>query len=585
MTAAWYTQQGVPQIELPNGEMIHKPHREWVWHNLRWRWLLDSWVGGETYRMAVYGFDLRGFPVRNLIRHKREYPAPNDQTYSLATGRPPGTDPYNQASDDDYELRRARTPVPTKLADVIDEHLSKIFKKEIKRDGPDQITAWWENVDGRGMSIDQWMIDEVAPLLLLFGQIDFLVDHPAAPDGEKVLTKADQLRLNLDSAVACYVLPHNIPWWRVDRFGQYQEVLIREAKDDGDVLWRYWDKSGWQCYDSQGGKIGDYTPHPFGRVPVQRVFDKRRPDFVHVGMPRYEGIAELMREFYNRDSELILSDTTQAHPLLQGPEDYIQPDGTIPIGPNWLLPKKKTVSSSQPFYEGFEVIQFPKEGANSIRTNKHDILDAIDRSAHLTKPAGVAGSGSRVTGQSGFSKRIDQTTGNDMLSKVATMLERAEQSLVELAWCVLTNGQPKDSSVKATKVSYPREFDLFTSEELLQSIAEFEGCLAGSGGAPETETRLLQKAIRLMLPGLDDEIYTQMDDEIAATVQSKANLGAESRESGQIGGQLVPSASAAAEDPRVQAYNADVEAFNKAQMPPADTFMAHNMMNQGAGPN
>ena len=81
--------------------------------------------------------------------------------------------------------------------------------------------------------------------------------------------------------------------------------------------------------------------HPFGRVPIVRLFDRRRPRCRNVGLPRYESIAEIQREFYNRDSELILSDTTQAHPLLQGPEDYVQADGTVPIGPNWLLPKKK----------------------------------------------------------------------------------------------------------------------------------------------------------------------------------------------------------------------------------------------------
>ena len=43
-----------------------------------------------------------------------------------------------------------------------------------------------------------------------------------------------------------------------------------------------------------------------------------------VGLLRYEPIAEIMREFYNRDSELVLSDTTQVHPLFQGPEDFIR---------------------------------------------------------------------------------------------------------------------------------------------------------------------------------------------------------------------------------------------------------------------
>jgi len=99
-------------IELPDGRTIAQPHIEWWMHQNRWRWLLDSWEGGEAYRLATYGFDVKGQPIRNMIRHKREYPLPGEQTYSIQVGRPAGTDPANQATDDDYELRRARTPVP-----------------------------------------------------------------------------------------------------------------------------------------------------------------------------------------------------------------------------------------------------------------------------------------------------------------------------------------------------------------------------------------------------------------------------------------------------------------------------------------
>ncbi len=181
--------------------------------------------------------------------------------------------------------------------------------------------------------------------------------------------------------------------------------------------------------------------HPFGRVPIVRLFDRRRPRFRNIGLPRYEAIAELQREYYNRDSELILSDTTQAHPLLQGPEDYVQADGTVPIGPNWLLPKKKNSNGASTTYEGFDVVQFPKEGADSIRLNKADLRDAADRAALLLKPAGAGGTTGLTVAQSGISKRLDQAAGNDLLSKIAAMLGRAEEQIAELALLVLDNGR------------------------------------------------------------------------------------------------------------------------------------------------
>src|SRR6476646_637375 len=120
----------------PTKEIISWRHPECQEHHLRWRCMLDSLEGGERYRQAVYGYDHRGLPVRNLVRHKREYPEPQVSAGSFvdpflsASGliaRSNGADPAASATDDDYELRRARTPVPTFVAEAIDTHLSRIY--------------------------------------------------------------------------------------------------------------------------------------------------------------------------------------------------------------------------------------------------------------------------------------------------------------------------------------------------------------------------------------------------------------------------------------------------------------------------
>src|SRR6476659_385206 len=121
----------------PTTEIVSRRHVEWQEHHLRWRWMLDSLEGGDRYRQAVYGHDARGLPVRNLIRHKREYP---DQRESPLSGfgmlPPAAVDPVTTATDDDYELRRARTPIPTFVAEAIETHLSRIYTREVRRSGP-----------------------------------------------------------------------------------------------------------------------------------------------------------------------------------------------------------------------------------------------------------------------------------------------------------------------------------------------------------------------------------------------------------------------------------------------------------------
>ncbi len=215
-------------------------------------------------------------------------------------------------------------------------------------------------------------------------------------------------------------------------------------------------------------------------MPIVRVFDRRKPRCRNIGQSRYEGIAERQREYYNRDSELILSDTTQAHPLLQGPEDFVQADGTIPIGPSWLLPKKKNTQGGSATYEGFDVVDFPKEGAESIRRNKADLRDDVDRDSALVRPTGRDGAA-----QSGLAKMLDHSDGNNRLAKIAKVLARVEQAAAELALTVLGDGPPDPADLSAIAIAYPTDFDLFTATDVAAAAADFQALSPAPGPCPK----------------------------------------------------------------------------------------------------
>lgn len=497
--------------QADNAKLVARRHPEWRELHTLWDWLYDSWEGGERYRSATYGSDSFGLPVYNLVRHKHEKP----QTTAALLDRT-GSDPNARAWEDEFQYRRARTPIPAFVEYAADAHLSKLYAREVERSGPEAVEDWWKDVDGKGSTIDDWMQDVVAPLLLVLGQIDVYCDHPRPPDGAEIRSKADEDRYRLSTCVAKYILPQNMLWWTLDAKGAYTECLVKEVSDAGDCRYRHWTATGSTLYDEDGREVVA-TPHNFGRVPIVRVFDRRSPRHGNCGRSRYETIAGLQREFYNRDSELILSDTHQAHPLLQGPEDYCKPDSEMAVGPNWLLPKKKTTNGATASYEGFDVVQFPKDGAASIRANKADILDAVDRNAHLTKPAGTAGTTGQTVAQSGVSKRLDQASGNDLLSKISARIESAEVSVARLAGHVLGVGESE-----AIAVEYPRSFDLETPEELAQTILLIQQILAASGKAPETESELINRLVRIALPGLDDEDYRSMRDELEGVVKAQS---------------------------------------------------------------
>ena len=96
--------------------------------------------------------------------------------------------------------------MPEFVGECIGIHLSKIYEQEVRRDGPADLVAWWRDIDGSGTPIDDYMRETVAPLLLVNGVIDVCLDHPPAPQGEAVKTRADELRLGLDKVVASYIL-------------------------------------------------------------------------------------------------------------------------------------------------------------------------------------------------------------------------------------------------------------------------------------------------------------------------------------------------------------------------------------------
>lgn len=520
--------------ESSGQELITRRHEEWVEHHGYWRFLQDSLEGGDRYRYAVYGIDSLGFPVMNLVRHRREYPAESKDPMALAGTAPfaldrisalPGNNQRVAATDNDFDLRLARTPVPTFVSEAISRHLSRIYAREVDRLGPAELVAWWANVDGQGTTIDEWMADSVAPLLLALGQLDLQFDRPAVANGVPLRTRADEKAAGINRCIASYILPENLLWWRLTADGRYAECLVLEYQenDSGALLprYRHWTAAASSLYDAQG-KLLETRPHGYGCVPIVRVFGRKKTRCRNIGHSEYGAIADRQREYYNRDSELILSDTIQAHPLLTGPDDYVREDGTVSVGPSYLLPKKKNLEGANPFYESWEFVNPPKGAAESIRRNKQDLRDGVDRDAALTKPAGSAGTGAGVVGQSGASKAFDHAELNDLLTRRARTLARAERTAAQFALLVI-QGRPLDpADPPLVEIAYPAEFDLYSAEALASIISELQAIAARAGSLPEIEGDLIKRLVRLAIPGLSDARYAELDAEVMSFLEQRA---------------------------------------------------------------
>lgn len=528
----------------PGEKLIRRRHAEWRRNVRRWTFLLDSLEGGEAYRTASYGVDARGWPIRNLVRHPREYPAPgvavaaagriSDEeagTFGLfVDGRIGNGGRMGAAGDepqgDEFWTRWHRTPPPTFVAEAVDFQVSRIFGQEPRREGPASFEAWAEDVDGSGISYKRWVREELAPRLLVLGCVDVLADRPALPDGEELpetLTVAGRERLGLDRVEVRLIDPQDVLDWAIDRRREYVWVLNREYHpvDDEEGTrfaprYRRWDREGWTLYDHEGERIGSGT-HGLGFVPQRRLFTRRAPRATHTGVSYFEATADLAREYYNRDSELVLSDSLHAHPQLQGDADAIE-EGATTIGPGWMLGIRAKHDGK---YIPYSVIDFPQGGAESIRENKRALREASDRLNGIAAPAGASGSTAGTVAQSGVSKSFDDRRANDLLSRRADVLADAETHVVRLVVSVAADGNPSDADLDAVAISYTKQFNLLDASEMGERWALMVETLnSGRGVAPEAALLAYMEQLKHNFAGLSDAEYAALEAEARDYLES-----------------------------------------------------------------
>lgn len=549
----------------PNGrEVVMRRHPDWFANQIMWRRLLDSFEGGDRYRNAIYGYDRRGMPNRMLFRHQREIPDPQLwNNYMWGGGYPnpdanlnagsmmvtpasgpfpgqPAADPAATVQDDIYETRRSRTPVPEWVAEACGTHMAKIFDQEVDRNAdtsPEPLVEWWEDVDGSGTTIDEWMRETIGPLLNILGTLDVCIDRPRAPANVTIRSAADEKEFGLDRVVGTYFLPDNVVWWTNDYMGNYTEVLIREYVDpsmriDTDkkgspidvfgpgsqadewrsnyVRWRLWQKDRSILYSFDGSEIIQRVKNTSGRIPIVRLTAEKNMRSRMIGKSTYQAVAGYQRAFYNVDSELILSDTLQATPVLCVPEEFVKSGQSIPVGAAYVMPMKHDLEKGG--YVAPCYVAPQSSPADALRRDKEDLRAAADRAACLSKPAGAETPG--TVGQSGLSKQMDSHTGHKMLTGIAKTLARSEKRIACSALQVLLGRPLTPQEEKSIVITYPAKFELQDAASLIDNTTKLQLIMASCGKAPETEGLLLKSIVRQLLLGLDDDEYESIDAEL-----------------------------------------------------------------------
>jgi hypothetical protein len=286
------------------------------------------------------------------------------------------------------------------------------------------------------------------------------------------------------------------------------------------VRYRLWSDTESVVFSFDGKEVIERIEHRYGRPPIVRLMDKERLRTANVGKSRYEVIAELMRAFYNLDSESIFSNSLQAHPSLSGPEDYCKADNTITVGPGNILPMKKCPETGG--YQSWEYVSPDKDPAESLRKDKQGLRDEADRAACRTKPAGATSSSSNTVSQSGVSKQMDANTGHKALTDIARSLAEAEREIAEVALIVIRGRELTPAERESIIVVYPAKFELYSAAELIDSLTKLQLVFGAAGEAPLIEGMAIRSIVRQLLLGLTDKEYQQLDDEVDTVMATKA---------------------------------------------------------------
>lgn len=99
-------------------------------------------------------------------------------------------------------------------------------------------------------------------------------------------------------------------------------------------------------------------------------------------------------------------------------------------------------------------------------------------------------------------------------SRVADVLANAERQAAAMALKVLRNGKVKPAELDGIEVTYPKQFDLFTADDLAKALTDIQMIAAAAGVLPELEGELLKRLIGILLPGLTDERLDELRGEV-----------------------------------------------------------------------
>jgi hypothetical protein len=357
-------------------------------YQYRWKYLLESYLGGEEYRRA-----------QHLTRYQLE-------------------------TDAEYSARLRATPLENHCQSVITVYNSFLFRENPQRDFTNngvsfELEMFLRDADLDGRSLNNFMKD-VATWSGVFGHCFIMVTKPNVG----AVTVADEQAQGVRPYVSLLTPMVVLDWqWKRAPSGKYELVYLKYVEDiNGDVRtvkeW-YPDQVITSTVNTEKEMIEEQTieVNGLGKIPAVICYNGRSP-VRGIGVSDITDIADAQRFIYNATCECEQSIRLDSHPSL-----VKTPETQAGIGAGSLIHMPENLDPGLKPY----LLEFSGASVSSIYEAINHTIASIDKMANT---GAVRATESRV--MSGVAMETEFQLLNARLSEKADNLELAEEQMWQL---------------------------------------------------------------------------------------------------------------------------------------------------------
>ncbi len=449
-------------------------HKEYSNYIQRWKFLINSYLGGAQYRAGNY-----------LTKYVYE-------------------------SAPDYVSRLAQTPLDNHVKSIAHIYNSFIYRQEPKRDfgsynNAPEIEQFLEDADMEGRSWASFMRD-VNLMSTIYGHCVVVCDRPETQVG----TRAEELKLGIRPYATIYT-PENVIDWNFERLPsghyelQYLKLLEKDEKTYGATTKYYcrtWTKEEitLQAYYPEKNKsyeLIESKPNPIGSIPAVWCY-AARSNIRGIGVSDVNDVADLQNAIYQEISEIEQLIRLTNHPTLVKTPDVSASAGAGSI----ITMPNETDAGLKPY-----LLQPSGTNLDAILKSIESKIKAIDRIAHMGAIRAI-----ETRQMSGVAMMSEFLLLDAKLSEKAKQLELFEEQFFRFffKW----QGTPFDGQIKYPVAFHIRDKNL--DMDILQKAATITNTLANA--SPDVKS-VIDLKIKELLAKDEDEL----DEMIKNTGETNAN--------------------------------------------------------------